>query len=258
MDNPSPNDVRPRWTTWFAVALALLLAGLLLQVPGFPVKWTLFPCIALLLLLSLVRIDWTVRLDSPLDLMKYQPPPPRRGLPQRWASLLAMGLGFWVCDVLVSSRIGPAKWGLFALALVLWAMASRVFSPPPRRKGPTRYLHITSAPTGEAPEWVREKWVGLSLPVAGAGVYRTSGVLTGPHGALSRLVARYTGKLRQESGYRVNALAAIQVLEAAHPDAAAWWRQNAPHLLRPHRCFVFRAGVGEVAPVADGTPSTIG
>ena len=30
-----------------------------------------------------------------------------------------------------------------------------------------RMIRITSVPTGEAPVWVREKWVGLELPTMG-------------------------------------------------------------------------------------------
>jgi len=44
----------------------------------------------------------------------------------------------------------------------------------------------------------------------------------------------------------VESLAAIQALEALHPEAAAWWKQNTPHLVRPGKYFVFQQGVGHV------------
>src|SRR5580704_4538322 len=48
--------------------------------------------------------------------------------------------------------------------------------------GPTK-LRIIAVPPGEAPLWVREKWVGLELPVAQrqSRKFLTSGVLSAPH-----------------------------------------------------------------------------
>ena len=41
---------------------------------------------------------------------------------------------------------------------------------------------VTAVPAGEAPQWVREKWVGVELPLAlrSAHDFRTFGVLSGP------------------------------------------------------------------------------
>jgi hypothetical protein len=111
-------------------------------------------------------------------------------------------------------------------------------------------LHITAVPPGEAPLWVRERWVGLSLPLAQRKAtplsLLTAGVLSGPKGFLSCLVALITGKLERQSGYLVEARAAIAVLEVGSPQAAAWWRENTPHLLRSKRYFVFQGAVGRV------------
>jgi len=105
-------------------------------------------------------------------------------------------------------------------------------------------------PPGEAPEWVREKWVGLSLPLSqragGAKTFFTAGVITGPRGFLPTILAWLTGKFSREEGYLVESRAAIEVLEEAHPDAAAWWRKNTPHLLRANRYLVFHPGAGHV------------
>jgi hypothetical protein len=115
------------------------------------------------------------------------------------------------------------------------------------------FLQITQVPPGEAPLWVREQWVGLVLPLAQRRqsplAFLTSGVVSGPKTGLSRLVALLTGKLERQSGYRVDTQAAVSILAARSPEAAAWWRDNAPHVLRPGRSFVFHRDVGRV--VAD-------
>jgi len=110
------------------------------------------------------------------------------------------------------------------------------------------YLHITAVPPGEAPLWVREHWVGLSLPLAQRRAtplsLLTSGVLSGPRGLLSCLVALVTGKFERQSGFVVETRVAITALETSNPEAAAWWRKNTPHLLRSEKYFVFHKGVG--------------
>jgi hypothetical protein len=112
-----------------------------------------------------------------------------------------------------------------------------------------QYLYVTSVPSGEAPLWVREKWVGLKLPVTGplsVGTFRGSGVLTGPRGPVSSFFAMLSGQLRQTEGYIVDAIAAVEVLASAHPDAAAWWKEHASDLIRPDRRFVFEKSVGHI------------
>jgi hypothetical protein len=55
-----------------------------------------------------------------------------------------------------------------------------------------------------------------------------------------------TGKLEHQSGFVVEVPAAIAILEARHPEAAAWWRKNTPHLIRGKGRFVFHEAVGHV------------
>ena len=114
-----------------------------------------------------------------------------------------------------------------------------------------RYLHINAVPPGEAPLWVRERWVGLSLPIAqrDAAVRHplTAGVLSGPRGLLSTLAWLLTGKNKRQSGYIVEARTAIQELEQHAPEAAKWWRENLPHLVRRGRYFVFHESSGYVS-----------
>jgi hypothetical protein len=109
---------------------------------------------------------------------------------------------------------------------------------------------ITSVPPGEAPLWVREKWVGLTLPLAGkqltAMPFYGCGVLTGPRGFLSCLAAWVTGRLVRESGFAVASHTAIELLAIASPEAAAWWYENTPHLGRPGRYFVFQEAIARL------------
>src|SRR5882762_1057950 len=113
-------------------------------------------------------------------------------------------------------------------------------------------VRITSVPPGEAPLWVRERWVGLSLPLAQGRAaplsFLTSGVLSGPKGWLALIASLLTGKFQVKRGFKVETNAALAVLAASHPDAAAWWRQNAPHLFQGKRYFVFHENAGEVLP----------
>lgn len=114
-------------------------------------------------------------------------------------------------------------------------------------------LVITSVPPGEAPEWVREKWVGLSLPLADeAGALHslpTVGVISHPKTRLGYYRARLTGRVRRASGYIVYSTAAIEVLERSSPEAAAWWRNHVPWVVYPGRILMFQEGVGHVETV---------
>jgi len=115
---------------------------------------------------------------------------------------------------------------------------------------PSVYLHIKSVPPGEAPLWVREEWVGLSLPLAQRKaaplLLLTSGVLSGPKGLFAWCASLFAGKFRRARGFLVETQTAVAILAASSPPAAAWWQENAPHLVRPKRYFVFPQEVGEV------------
>jgi hypothetical protein len=115
---------------------------------------------------------------------------------------------------------------------------------------PTASLQITTAPSGEAPDWVRQAWVGLVLPLApqyaNAHAFHAVGVLTGPRGAFGHLAARLFGRTRVETGYPVESKLAIEILEARHLEAAAWWREHTPHMLAPSRYFLFDTACGHI------------
>ena len=116
-------------------------------------------------------------------------------------------------------------------------------------RGPS-FIRIVSVPPGEAPQWVREKWVGLELPLAysdrGARRAITSGVLSGPPNRLIALWWALRGRLDYKSGYAVDANEAIRILEGTAPEAAAWWRQNVPRLQRGMRKFMFASSACEI------------
>src|SRR5262249_52463752 len=100
----------------------------------------------------------------------------------------------------------------------------------------TQYIRVVRVPSGEAPLWVREKWVGLESPLAGGDrgtreVF-TSGVLSGPRNQFIAVLWGLLGRLRIQSGYAVNVQQALAILERAAPDAASWWRENVPRLQR--------------------------
>ncbi|MDR3089281.1 MAG: hypothetical protein LBU39_05635 [Desulfobulbaceae bacterium] len=111
-------------------------------------------------------------------------------------------------------------------------------------------LRITSTPPGEAPFWVREKGLGLNLPLAQRKspllTVRVFGIFTGPKGFVSGVIAFLLGRHEKQSGYVVETLVAIEVLAQSSPQAAAWWRENVPHLIKPRPFFFFQQGVGSV------------
>ena len=104
-------------------------------------------------------------------------------------------------------------------------------------------MHVTinRRPIGEAPEWVRDAWIGLSLPVVEPRQRNlpTLGVLTGPHSVLKQLWAMCMGRTKRMAGYIVDAKTAVDILENANPAAAEWWKCHAPTLLDGKRRFVF-------------------
>jgi hypothetical protein len=107
-------------------------------------------------------------------------------------------------------------------------------------------VRIIAIPPGEAPLWVREKWVGLILPLTrygSANTFRTFGVLSGPRTFLPQVWALALGRSNKTYGFPVNAARAVEILGHASPEAAAWWRENARELILPGRYLLFHAEV---------------
>ncbi len=111
------------------------------------------------------------------------------------------------------------------------------------------HIRITRTPPGEAPEHIRQAWVGLVLPVhehhAGLQTRLGVGVLTGPRTWFGILLAMLTGRARRATGYVVDAKAALDLLAAHAPKAADWWRTHAPRFTEPGRYFLFAGEVCE-------------
>src|SRR5579859_3848770 len=109
---------------------------------------------------------------------------------------------------------------------------------------PVTRIRIIAVPPGEAPFWVREKWVGLELPLAKWAVpkkYLGVGVMSGPRSCFSQLWHVVRGRAEAITGYAVEAGAAVDILAASSPEAGSWWQENAPQLISPKRKFVFHA-----------------
>ena len=75
---------------------------------------------------------------------------------------------------------------------------------------------IVATPPGEAPEWVRKEWVGLTMPVAKNVPSRTylAGVVSG------RKADQFT------SGYIIETRIALQILKEKNAGAYQWWVGN--------------------------------
>lgn len=91
-------------------------------------------------------------------------------------------------------------------------------------------IEIVGVPLGQAPEWVREEWVGLVLPLDEPS---EKGFQMGVLGGLSENIG----------GYTVLGKVAIEHLEAKSPKAAGWWRENVSNILSASTHLVFDKNV---------------
>ena len=116
-------------------------------------------------------------------------------------------------------------------------------------------IRIKSTPPGEAPEHIRQAWIGLVLPVPRAWARRrkfmTAGVLSGPKNPFGSFLALLQGRLKREAGYVVAADKAVEILSQQAPEAAVWWRQNAKRSIAPGKYFVFAEDTCEVVQEQD-------
>ena len=103
------------------------------------------------------------------------------------------------------------------------------------------YIEIVRRPAGEAPEWVRDAWIGLSLPLAMAGRQnlRAASVLENSQGFFGWLLLMLSGRTERLEGYVVIAKDAVDILDAHDNRAACWWRENTPQLLDGRQTFLF-------------------
>lgn len=102
-------------------------------------------------------------------------------------------------------------------------------------------VRIIRRPEGEAPEWVRDAWIGLDLPILDQEPVSTAGygVMTGPKNLVVDWLWCLTGRSKAVAGYRIRADVAVDLLEQASPEAGRWWRENAAYSVRRGALFVF-------------------
>lgn len=180
------------------------------------------------------RADVNLRLDELLDGLVLQPPvdpqrPPVQANPPMAQQRIAPGpgdenaspdFGLWIGVFVVLGVIG-------GIAVLLRTVAS---APSLGRSR----IRIVATPPGDAPDQIRRAWVGLELPLANG--------QTGP----CRQPAEGILSGRDEapcSGYAVDGRQAVALLAAREPEAAAWWREHAPHVSMHGYQLVFPADV---------------
>lgn len=105
-----------------------------------------------------------------------------------------------------------------------------------KRAIPRAVVRIIRMPPGEAPQPVRQAWVGLLLPLI-EGQVQTEYVVAQQAVSHQPVTA--------PSACAVEGKAAVEILESANPEAAAWWRQNAPEVIAAGYQLIFPAEVCE-------------
>lgn len=98
---------------------------------------------------------------------------------------------------------------------------------------PTK-IRIVSRPQGEAPEWVRDAWIGCELACLG----NTCGHTPAYCGGI------VTGAVTKVTGFDVEQVHAIQTLLARNPQAGAWFLERG--YPTPGECFRFVATCAKV------------
>jgi len=95
-------------------------------------------------------------------------------------------------------------------------------------------IKIIAVPPGQAPLWVRQKWVGMTLPVV-----ENLPADTVEMGVLG-------GKPENSGGYPVETVVAIQGLEKKSLKAANWWKSHVNPACMPW--LSFQRAVCELVP----------
>jgi hypothetical protein len=86
------------------------------------------------------------------------------------------------------------------------------------------HLRIVRTPPGEAPEAIRQAWIGVELPL------RSGETQPQNHPMVGVLSLRSSG-CATAYGYSVDGHSALEALAHHSPTAAQWWRKNAPQVL---------------------------
>jgi hypothetical protein len=89
-------------------------------------------------------------------------------------------------------------------------------------------IKIISRPAGQAPEWVRDAWIGLELPLCEDYQPKDDEQMFG---------ILNLEPVKELGGYAVSATIAFQQLFRVNPDACEWWRVNAPWAIAARLIF---------------------
>lgn len=101
-------------------------------------------------------------------------------------------------------------------------------------------IRIVARPFGDAPEYIRDAWIGLLLPVHPNYPHTVESrhvSLMRPITPLVMWVYRFIAP--RARGYIVATNAAMNILESAKPTAAEWFRTNTPHLFESEGGLLF-------------------
>lgn len=104
-------------------------------------------------------------------------------------------------------------------------------------------IEIHSVPQGKNPLWVREAWVGLQLPSLDEVPIKVPVADVGNRpsiGALFRsLKDGPAAQVQERYGYSVNAKIAVGIVSLTNEDAARWWLENVPQMMRVDMPLLF-------------------
>ena len=104
-------------------------------------------------------------------------------------------------------------------------------------------IRIREVPPGEAPYEIRQKWVGLVLPVAPPTMRETymKSLLTEPKTYLGIFIASRDEDFLANGAFFVSGPTAIEALLQSSFDAVKWWKRNAPFFQNKRSAFLFSA-----------------
>ena len=114
-------------------------------------------------------------------------------------------------------------------------MGSQQAFPAPRE------IEVVALPYVDPPLWVGKAWIGLRLPVAsGVQEFETKMLSKARNTKWRWYLTKLLRRTANVRGYLVNVKQAVDILAVSNPEAAAWWKENRPHLLEGQNCIVFR------------------
>ena len=104
-------------------------------------------------------------------------------------------------------------------------------------------IEIHSVPQGKNPLWVREAWVGLQLPSLDDAPIKVPVADAGSRPSLRALFRSLKDgpsvPIQERFGYSVNARVAVGIVSLTNEDAAKWWLENVPQIMRVDMPLLF-------------------